>query len=55
MNEENNTWNNLIWAITIIIIVAIIAGAIFYSGALKRDKKKDINVTIETSSPANSR
>lgn len=34
MSEENNTGNNLIWAVTILIIVAIIAGALYYSGFL---------------------
>ena len=34
MSEENNTGNNLIWAITTLIIVAIIAGALYYSGFL---------------------
>jgi hypothetical protein len=29
MSEENNTGNNLIWAITTLIVVAIIAGAVF--------------------------
>lgn len=51
MSEENNTGNNLIWAITVLIIVAIIAGALYYSGFLggtRREKpadKIDINVT----------
>ena len=34
MSEENNTGNNLIWAITVLIVVAIIAGALYYSGFL---------------------
>ena len=46
MDEENSTGNNLIWAITIIIIVAIIAGALFYSGGL-REKKQEIDVKID--------
>jgi hypothetical protein len=47
MSEENNTGNNLIWAITTLIIVAIIAGALYYSGFLGGTKKEriDINVT----------
>ena len=49
MSEDNNTGNNLIWAITTLIIVAIIAGAVYYSGVLDGKKKPDsttINVTV---------
>ena len=47
MSEENNTGNNLIWAITTLIVVAIIAGALYYSGFLGGTKREkiDINVT----------
>ena len=50
MSEENNTGNNLIWAITTLIIVAIIAGALYYSGFLSGNRKEkiDINVTTPT-------
>ena len=47
MDEENSTGNNLIWAVTIIIIVAIIAGALFYSTRMRNDKKTDIDVEIK--------
>lgn len=30
MSEENSTGNNLIWAITMLIVVAIIAGTLFF-------------------------
>ncbi len=45
--EGNSTGNNLIWAITFLIVVAIIAGALYYSGFLGGTKKEkiDINVT----------
>ncbi len=49
MSEENSTGNNLIWAITMIIVVAIIAGAIYFL-VLKTDatpKKTDIDVEIK--------
>lgn len=48
MSEEDNTGNNLIWAITTLIIVAIIAGALYYSGFLSGAKKDNttINVTV---------
>ncbi len=48
MSEENNTGNNLIWAITTLLIVAIIAGA-FYFLVLegKGNKTKDVDVEIK--------
>lgn len=52
MSEDNNTGNNLIWAITTLLIVAIIAGALYYSGFLSPAKKTpDINITVP-SAPA---
>jgi hypothetical protein len=48
MSEENSTGSNTVWAIALIIIVAIIAGVVYYSGVLKTGNKKteiDINVT----------
>lgn len=50
MAEENGTGNNLIWAVTLIIVVAIIGGA-FYFGVLNSgagSKKSDIDVEIKT-------
>lgn len=57
MEGENNTGNSLIWAITTIIIVAIIAGAVYYSGFLSGNRKetKDIDVEIKVPSASNSR
>lgn len=51
MQEENSTGNNLIWAMTILIIVAIIAGALFYSGFLSKSGKPDTDVDINISAP----
>ena len=47
MSEDNSTGSNFIWAVALIIIVAIIAGALYYSGFLGGTKKEkiDINVT----------
>ncbi|HVE59356.1 MAG TPA: hypothetical protein VNB22_21280 [Pyrinomonadaceae bacterium] len=47
MSEDNSTGSNFIWAVALIIIVAIIAGAMYYSGFLGGTKKEkiDINVT----------
>jgi len=44
--DGNGTGSNAVWAIAFIIVVAIIAGAVYYSGILKTSPKKvDINVT----------
>jgi hypothetical protein len=50
MSEDNNTGNNLIWAITTLIIVAIIAGALYYSGFLggaTKPNKTDVDIKID--------
>ena len=47
MAEENGTGSNLIWAITTIIIVAIIAGAVYYSGFLGGTKKEKIDINVD--------
>lgn len=46
MAEENGTGNNLIWAIAMIIIVAIIAGALYYSGFLGGTKREQIDINV---------
>lgn len=46
-DEGNSTGSNVVWAIALVIIVAIIA-ALIYSGGFGmfgREKKIDINVT----------
>ena len=48
MSEENNTGSNFIWAITTIIVVAMIVGAIYYSGFLGGTKKHEVDVEINT-------
>ena len=52
MSEENNTGNNLIWAITTLIIVAIIAGALYYSGFLGGTKKTTDEIKINVAAPS---
>jgi hypothetical protein len=52
MSEENSTGNNLIWAVTLIIIVALIAGALYYSGFLGAAKKQTQKIDVEVSAPA---
>lgn len=48
MSEENSTGTNLIWAITMIIIVAIIAFALYFT-VIKtgNDKTKDIDIKVD--------
>lgn len=52
MDEGNSTGNNMIWAITMIIIVAIIAGAIYYSGFLSQKGTPNTDVDIKVDAPA---
>ncbi|HMS42215.1 MAG TPA: hypothetical protein PKE69_18425 [Pyrinomonadaceae bacterium] len=47
MSEENSTGNNLIWAITTLLIVTIIAGAFYFLVLEGRNAKKDIDVEIK--------
>ena len=46
-DEGNGTASNAIWAVAMVIIVAIIAGVVFYSGVLKTSQKKEIDVEIK--------
>jgi hypothetical protein len=50
MAEENGAASNAVWAVAMIIIVAMVVGAVYYSGILKGSSKKeiDINVTAPT-------
>ncbi len=56
MEGKNSTGINLIWAITMIIIVAIITGTIYVLNT-NGDKKeiKDINVEVKVPSVSNSK
>jgi len=51
MADGEGTGSSAIWAIALIIIVAIIAGLVFYSGILKTGPKKT-EVDINVSAPA---
>ena len=53
--EENTTGSNLIWAVALIIITAIIAGALYYSGFLTGKPQKqeiDVDVKVPAAAPA---
>ena len=53
MADENNTGNNMIWAIAMIIIVAIIAGAFYYGGFLNNTQKKEVDVEVKVPGVSN--
>lgn len=42
----NGTGNSAIWAITLLIIVALIAGVVYYSGMLRGNNKKEVDINI---------
>ncbi|MGI8467502.1 MAG: hypothetical protein ACR2N3_03535 [Pyrinomonadaceae bacterium] len=48
MADENGTGSSLIWAVALIIIVAIIAGALYYSGFLGGTKKEKLDINVTT-------
>ncbi len=53
MQEREGVGVNIIWAITMIIVVALIAGAIYFSGILgKGAATPDKNIDVDVSLPA---
>jgi len=48
--EGNNTANSFIWAIAFIIVVALLAGAVFYSGFLGGTKTKQVDIDVSAPS-----
>jgi len=52
MDEGNSTGNNLIWAITTIIVVTILA-AVVYFVVLKADAPTEKKLDVEISVPKN--
>ncbi|MEP7076837.1 MAG: hypothetical protein ABI878_13605 [Acidobacteriota bacterium] len=46
MAEENSTGSNAVWAIALVVIVAIIAGLVYYSGILKTSPKKEVDIKV---------
>lgn len=48
MDEENRTGSNAVWAIALVVVVAIIAGVVYYSGVLRTvNKGHDINIKVD--------
>jgi hypothetical protein len=53
MAEDDSTGTNMIWAVAMIIIVAIIAGALYFSGALSgRRSEPTQKIDVEVSAPS---
>ena len=50
MNDGDGTGSNAIWAVAMVIIVAMIVGAVYYSGILRTSPKKGVDINI--SAPA---
>ena len=46
MSDENNTGSSAAWAIALVIVVAIIAGVVYYSGVLRTSPKKEVDINI---------
>ena len=54
-DDGNSTGSNFIWAVAMIIIVAIIAGALYYSGFLSGNRKQKIDVEVSAPPVSTSR
>ena len=53
MADDNSTGTNMIWAVAMIIIVAMIAGALYYNGALSgRRTNPTQKIDVEVSAPS---
>ena len=50
----NGTGSNVAWALAFVVIVGIVVGALYYSGALKRltGPQQPQKVNVEVSAPA---
>jgi len=52
MADENSTGNNLIWAITTIIVVAVIAAALYFVVLRADSPVKESKIDVDISAPA---
>ena len=50
MAEGEGTASNGIWAVALIIIVALIVGVVYYSGVLTGGNKKEIDINVSAPS-----
>lgn len=44
--QEESTGSNFVWAVALVIIVAIIAAVVYYGGLFKRTQKQEVDVEI---------
>ncbi len=54
-NGGNGTGSNAVWAIAFVVIIGIIVGALYYSGALKKltsPQQQQQNIDVKVSAPA---
>lgn len=51
MSDGESTGSNMIWAVTLLIIVAVIVGTLYYSGILGGAKKTPDKIDINISAP----
>lgn len=47
IERESGVGSSLIWAFALIVIVAILASVVWYSGILTRSKKTDVDINIK--------
>jgi|GEM_PF-2052569 len=45
-DNGNGTGSNAVWAIAFVIVVAIIAGVVYYSGILKTNPNKNVDIKV---------
>ena len=50
MAEGEGAASNAIWAVAMIIIVALIVGVVYYSGVLTGGNKKEVDINISAPS-----
>lgn len=55
MSERKSVVNNLIWAVTLIIIVGIIAYVLYYGGFLNGNKKHEVDIEVKVPGVSNSK
>jgi len=47
MAEGEGTGNSVVWAVALVIIVAILAGVFYYTGGFSKTQKKEIDIEIK--------
>jgi hypothetical protein len=47
MAEGEGTGSSVVWAVALVIIVAILAGVFYYTGGFSKTQKKEIDIEIK--------